>query len=317
MIKQKREKLDDLADDGDGGVMMTIREPFLYNEVVQYFLPTRVSEDPDDNGAVLPPSEEDVETDILADLNDIYPMGYPTEQFITKLKNEIIYTFNKLKEDRKKAVLEMRRQMFEEGGAKMKVERPPEIQRDSGLVDANGNPYEEFFEMHDSQNKVRIATLLRVEDRVYNQLRQLYKDCSTLQIRPLFKHPTKSVRKALAQQKNMSLNDPVTMLNEAGYNPSLERRLNYKNVQCQKEDGVKNVCLNVNYLINDPMYETAFRADVKRIETSGQMAVKPLAEGEIVQSHEFVNVTTTMRETIKIMLGMKFQGFFTHKMSGK
>ena len=45
-------------------------------------------------------------------------------------------------------VLEMRRQMFEEDGAKMKVERSPEIHRDTCLVDANGNPYEEFFEMH-------------------------------------------------------------------------------------------------------------------------------------------------------------------------
>ena len=43
--------------------------------------------------------------------------------------------FAKLKEDRRKAVAEMRRQMFEDG-AKVKVERPPELQRDPGLLDA-------------------------------------------------------------------------------------------------------------------------------------------------------------------------------------
>ena len=184
-------------------------------------------------------------------------------------------------------------------------------------MEAKGGDHEEFFQMHDSQNKVRIATLLRVQDKVYNQLRSLYKDTFVLQIRPLFKHPTKSARKALQQQKNMGLNDPVTQLNEVGYNPSLERRLNYKTCQVQMDDAVKSVCLNVNYMIDDPVYETSFRADVRRIETQDNMAVKPLAEGEIVQSHEFVNVTTPMRETIKIMLGMKFQGYFTYKMSGK
>ena len=148
-------------DDDEGGVMMTVREPFYYNEMVQYYLPTRVAEDPADNGAVMPPSEEDVETDILADFNDVYPMGYPTEQFVCKLKNEIIYTFNKLKEDRKKAIQEMKRQMFEDG-AKMKVERPPDIARDPGLLDIKGIDHEEFFPMHDSKNTVRIATSLRV-----------------------------------------------------------------------------------------------------------------------------------------------------------
>ena len=83
------------------------------------------------------PSERDVVVDLIADMNDVYPLGYPTEQFIGKLKNDIIAAFIKLKEDRRKAVAEMRRQMFEDG-AKMKVERPPEIQRDPGILDAQG-----------------------------------------------------------------------------------------------------------------------------------------------------------------------------------
>ena len=64
----------------------------------------------------------------------------------------------------------MKKQMFEDT-AKMKVEKPPEIQRDTGLLDAQGNSFETFFNMHDSMNEVRIATLLKVEDRIYNQLR--------------------------------------------------------------------------------------------------------------------------------------------------
>ena len=148
----------------DGGVMMSVRDPFLFKEEVQYY---REPEEGKFDAAVKQPSERDVVTDLLADINDIYPLGYPTEQFICKLKNDIVAAFIKLKEDRRKAVAEMRRQMFEDG-AKVKVERPPELQRDPGLLDAQGFPYEEFFPIMDTKNQVRIVTLLRVQDRIYN-----------------------------------------------------------------------------------------------------------------------------------------------------
>ena len=98
---------------------------------------------------ITPPTEKDVVVDLFADMNDVYPIGYPTEQFICKLKNDVIQSFIKLKEDRRKAVADMRRQMFEDG-AKIKVERPPEIQRDPGLLDAQGFVHEEFFKMFHS-----------------------------------------------------------------------------------------------------------------------------------------------------------------------
>ena len=142
----------------DGGVMMSAREPFQFKEEVQYY---REPAEGDFDSAVKPPTETDIEVHLLAEMTDIYPMGYPTEQFICKLKNDIVQAFIKLKEDRKRAVADMRRQMFEDG-AKMKVERPPEIQRDPGLLDAQGFPFEEFFKMIDNKNDVKIVTLLRI-----------------------------------------------------------------------------------------------------------------------------------------------------------
>lgn len=73
----------------------------------------------------------------------------------------MIYSFIKLKEDRKRAVAEMRRQMFEDG-AKIKVERPPEIMRDPGMLDAQGYSHEEFFEMITDKDQLNICTLLKV-----------------------------------------------------------------------------------------------------------------------------------------------------------
>ena len=76
---------------------------------------------------------------------------------------------------------------------------------------------------------------------------------------------------------------------------------------CEMGDApAKSYCLNVNYLIEDPMYATAFRSDVNRIETSNKMSIKPAAEGDIVQPHEFCNVTTNFQKTMQIMLSYKF-----------
>ena len=155
------------TNEDDGGVMMSTRDPFIFKEEVQYF---QAPKQGDFDGATKALSDKDICMDLLADFNDIYPMGFPTEQIICKLKNDVIAAFIKLKEDRKKAVEEMRRQMFEDG-ARMKIERPPEIQRDPGMLEAQGFTHEEFFKMFSSNKKVNIPTLLRVTDRIYNQLR--------------------------------------------------------------------------------------------------------------------------------------------------
>ena len=76
---------------------------------------------------MLPPTEMDVEVDILSEFTDVYPLGYPTEQFICKLKNDIRDAFAKLKEERKKALVEMRRQMFENAAASKLGEKPIEV----------------------------------------------------------------------------------------------------------------------------------------------------------------------------------------------
>jgi len=50
--------------------------------------------------------------------------------------------------------------------------------------------------------------------------------------------------------------------------------------------------VNVNYLIVDPVYETAFRADVQRVETQA----KP--NEEFTRDEDFNNVTTSFRDAV-------------------
>lgn len=71
--------------------------------------------------------------------------------------------------------------------------------------------------------------------------------------------------------------------------------------------------INVNYMIVDPVYETAYRSDVKRVETTHKMAIKPTED--FAREEEFVNVTTTYRDVKAIMLSKKFETFFSAKLN--
>jgi len=102
-----------------------------------------------------------------------------------------------------------------------------------------------------------------------------------MMIRPYFDCPNKAVLKGTAPTKILGSNDPSTQVNENMYNPALERRLLYRSMMCEMGDQPKNYCVNVNYLIDDPVYRTAFRADVNRIESSDKMSIKPPQEGEL------------------------------------
>ena len=63
---------------------MSVRDPFYFNEVVQYFKePSEGELDKKVHG----PSEKDIIVELLAEITDVYPLGYPTEQFVAHLKN--------------------------------------------------------------------------------------------------------------------------------------------------------------------------------------------------------------------------------------
>jgi len=61
-----------------------------------------------------------------------------------------------------------------------------------------------------SVKPVKIATLLRVEDRIYNQMRTLFKENSEIVIRPHFSNPSTQILKGTAPVKITGSHDPVT-----------------------------------------------------------------------------------------------------------
>lgn len=109
----------------------------------------------------------------------------------------------------------------------------------------------------------------------------------------------------------IDISSPVSIKTQFGYNPALERRINFK---LTVDLHANKTWVNVNYLVVDPVFETAYRCDVKRIETSEKMAIKP--EDEFKRDEEFCNVTTSFALAKQIMLARKFESFFTVKLQG-
>ena len=167
---------------GNDALFLSIREPFLYKEDVKYF-------EDDSAGASLPPGNKDATYFVFADMDDIYPLGYPTEQFISKIKNDVHKAFCKLKEDKKKALAAMKRELFEGGAAAMDAERSKANDKDPGFIDENNVIVDFPFEMHQSGYDVKIKTFAAIRDAVYNQFRILFKDANQLAIRPHMEYP--------------------------------------------------------------------------------------------------------------------------------
>jgi len=67
-------------------------------------------------------------------------------------------------------------------------------------------------------------------------------------------------------------------------------------------------------MICDPVYETAYRSDVQRIESNDKMAIKP--NEEFTREEDFNCVSTSFKDAVQTMLQKKYESFFTVKLQG-
>jgi hypothetical protein len=145
----------------------------------------------------------------------------------------------------------------------------------------------------------------RVSDKLYNNYRKLLRDGVIMTLRFYSQFPKSGGR--ARTRSTSSKDEPNLELNKFGYNPSLDRRLSYKFLPVASKANDQQY-INVNYLIADPDFETAYRSDVQRIETKGKMAIKET--DEIKRDEEFVNVETPYKKVRQVMLQKKFETLF-------
>jgi len=90
--------------------VFTIKDALEYKETTSYY----------QNAGDYKPSEDDVVRHALAELKDIVPLGYATEQFLVWMRNDISDRLEEGKRLRKEAMARMKRQAIDEGGSALK-----------------------------------------------------------------------------------------------------------------------------------------------------------------------------------------------------
>ncbi len=99
----------------------------------------------------------------------------------------------------------------------------------------------------------------RVTDTLYNMYRKQLRDGMNMTLRLYTGFPKSGVRSR--GRSTASKDEPNLELNKFGFNPSLERRIAYKSLPAASKGG-EHQFINVNYILANPDFETAYRSDV-------------------------------------------------------
>lgn len=166
------------------------------------------------------PSEDDVVSYQLAELKDIIPLGYATEQFIVWTRNDITEKLEEGKRARKEAMARMKRQAIDEGGSALKDQAIVSRADDSGMVENPDGLYEvrSFPMTLTSGSKARAK--FKLVDKLYNAFRTSVKECNQVNLRPKFEFPRRNIQGVL-KSKPSGATEPGTEINSSGYNPIL------------------------------------------------------------------------------------------------
>jgi hypothetical protein len=138
--------------------VITGRDPIIYDERVEFF-------SGQDAFKALTP--EDVQEEMLGEMRNIYPLGYATQQFLVKVKNDVQASFTELRERKQKEMDESARNAKEEA-SKFKHKEVSYFEQDPGKIRETGHFLQQEFRMHDHVNGVAIKTIANVVDTAYN-----------------------------------------------------------------------------------------------------------------------------------------------------
>jgi len=300
MKKRRIMKTEGKEDGPDHIPMFPSKEPIIYKEEVMYH----------QNKGDYRPVGDDYISYMLADEADVFPLGYPAEQFLTWLKNDVATKFEASRKARKEALAKLKREVLEKGGT-MK-ESSVKKEEDTGIVQFIGRTIKQDFDMVTAK-PTNVRTQIRMVDTLYNALRVCQKDTKSLTLRLHFEHPTADfLADAARMMAPVGSNDPSTYVNAFGHNPAMERRILYKCLPLYTKAG-KPEYLNINYILEHPDFETAYRCDVEKFENAKKLNLKK--NDDYKRDEEFVNVETSFRKTRQIMLQKKFETMYTENLN--
>lgn len=155
----------------------------------------------------------------LSKLKEILPFGYPTEQYLNYLKNDIQHYIEDWKANNKKD--NSNKQLNFNNFGSTETAAPEDA--DKGLVNAGGHILTNSFS-YKSEKEGRSPTVLsaKISDLLYNTFRKLLRDGSVMSLRMFSAFPKPGAK---SRSRSIMTNEPITEVNKFGYNPALERRI--------------------------------------------------------------------------------------------
>jgi hypothetical protein len=213
---------------------VVIKEPFVYNEDVLYpeLTDLRHSEIP--NKSVY---------DALIDIKHVMPFGYPTEQFMQWIKQDI---HNRLEEQR------LKNRHNPDPNADITTEKDP------GLLANETGSFKEIAVTAYGYNQSPVVIIAKVTDTLFNTYRRQLREGLQMVLRLYSAFPKSGGRSR--SRSTTTKDDPILELNKFGFNPALERRVLYKYLTIASKR--ENQYVNIHYIVDHPDFETAYRADV-------------------------------------------------------
>jgi hypothetical protein len=184
------------------------------------------------------------------------------------------------------------------------------IEKDTGLLPSESGMFLELPVHAWGLSSEGVTIVARVTGTLYNNYRKQLRDGINMSLRLFSPFPKSGGRSR--GRATASKDEPSLEINKFGYNPSLERRLAYKFLPVASKNGEHHF-INVNYILDLPDFETAYRSDVNRIETKNKMSIKDV--DEIRREEEFNNVETSYKQMRKIMLQKKFETFLRDRIA--
>lgn len=168
--------------DMDSGPLFSMKDAITYREDVVYH----------QNSGDYRPGPDDLVSYCVAELKDVVPFGYATEQFLTWMRNDVHTKLEEAKQARKEALVRMKREVRETGGAMREAHLKKE--EDGGVVPAAGRYMFKAFAMVTSTNTSRVRAKAKIVDTLYNALRAVIKDTSLFSLRLDMVHPKPALK---------------------------------------------------------------------------------------------------------------------------
>jgi adenylate/nucleoside-diphosphate kinase len=257
-----------------------LKDPFLYKETVEYDL-----SDLEMGSTVL---------DQIIKEEYVLPFGYPTEQYLFKLKNDVHEVVTQHREKNKNKDDELHN-----------FNDPGDLKAENKVVEQT------FFLFSNNGFHKEYRFIARILDSLYNSLRTVFRECVELSLRLFPEYPNINLRAGATIR--ISDDIPITEVSKAGTNPCLDRRIVWELFYLPKHK--LNLWINQMYIVDHTDIQYAFKSKISKIENKRFLVLKE--EEGVRREEDFIPAETDYKKMLLFMLTKKFESVYSNRVKNE